>query len=49
VTECVDLGVLALDGGGYRLRTLYVLRLLGTEEEVLETLYTAPERLVPRS
>ncbi|MFL6118679.1 hypothetical protein [Actinophytocola sp.] len=46
VTECVDLGVLALDGGGYRLRTPYVLRLLGTEEEVLETLYTAPERLV---
>ncbi|HEY0699828.1 MAG TPA: hypothetical protein VGD43_18700, partial [Micromonospora sp.] len=45
VTECVDLGVLALDGGRYRLRTPTVLRLLGTEEEVLETLYFAPERL----
>ncbi|MFG1804358.1 hypothetical protein ACGFI4_29845 [Micromonospora carbonacea] len=45
VTECVDLGVLAIDGGRYRLRTPTVLRLLGTEEEVLETLYTAPERL----
>lgn len=49
VTECVDLGVLALDSGRYRLRTPRVLRLLGTEEEVLETLYTAPERLEPPS
>jgi hypothetical protein len=46
VTECVDLGVLALDKGRYRLRTPTVLRLLGTEEEVLDTLYTASERLV---
>ncbi|MBB4675669.1 hypothetical protein [Crossiella cryophila] len=46
VAECVDLGVLAIDGGSYRLRTPTVLRLLGTEEEVLETLYTASERLV---
>ncbi|SNX96542.1 hypothetical protein SAMN06893097_104257 [Geodermatophilus sabuli] len=46
VTECVDLGVLAGGGGRYRLRTPTVLRLLGTEEEVLETLYTASERMV---
>ncbi|MGY1659652.1 hypothetical protein ACI78Q_00320 [Geodermatophilus sp. SYSU D00705] len=45
VAECVDLGVLAADGGRYRLRTPSVLRLLGTEEEVLETLYSAPDRL----
>jgi len=45
VTECLDLGVLAVDGGRYRLRTPTVLRLLGTEEEVFETLYTAPQRL----
>ncbi|MGR6966996.1 hypothetical protein ACU610_21280 [Geodermatophilus sp. URMC 61] len=45
VTECVDLGVLAADGGRYRLRTPSVLRLLGTEEEVLETLLSAPDRL----
>ncbi len=46
VTECVDLGVLALDSSRYRLRTPTVLRLLGTEDEVLDTLYTASERLV---
>ncbi|MPQ99587.1 hypothetical protein GB931_17020 [Modestobacter sp. I12A-02628] len=45
VAECVDLGVLAADSGRYRLRTPTVLRLLGTDEEVLETLYTASERL----
>jgi hypothetical protein len=45
VTECVDLGVLAVDNGGYRIRTPNVLRLLGTEEEVFETLSTAAERL----
>ncbi|KOV85343.1 ATP-binding protein [Nocardia sp. NRRL S-836] len=46
VTECVDLGILALDDSRYRLRTPTVRRLLGTEEEVLDTLYTASERLV---
>jgi hypothetical protein len=45
VTECVDLGVLATDAGRYRMRTPMVLRLLGTEEEILEALYSAPERL----
>jgi hypothetical protein len=45
VTECVDLGILATDTGRYRMRTPMVLRLLGTEEEVLEALYSAPERL----
>ncbi|MGY1635417.1 hypothetical protein ACI78V_02035 [Geodermatophilus sp. SYSU D00742] len=45
VAECVDLGVLAADGGRYRLRTPSVLRLLGTEEEVLEILLSAPDRL----
>jgi hypothetical protein len=45
VTECVDLGILATDSGRYRMRTPMVLRLLGTEEEVLEALYSAPERL----
>jgi hypothetical protein len=44
-TECVDLGILATDAGRYRMRTPMVLRLLGTEEEVLEALYSAPERL----
>jgi len=46
VTECVDLGVLALDGGRYRLRTPMVLRLLGTEDEVLDALTTS-ELVVP--
>jgi hypothetical protein len=46
VAECVDLGVLAVDDGRYRLRTPSVLRLLGTEDEVLETLYSAADRLV---
>jgi hypothetical protein len=45
VTECVDLGILATDTGRYRMRTPMALRLLGTEEEVLEALYSAPERL----
>jgi len=45
VTECVDLGVLAIDNGHYRLRTPMVLRLLGTEDEVLEALYSSSERL----
>jgi hypothetical protein len=45
VNECVDFGVLAIDNGRYRLRTPMVLRLLGTEEEVFEALYGAPDRL----
>lgn len=40
VTECVDLSVLAEDDGRFRVRTPTVLRLLGTEEQVLDVLYT---------
>jgi hypothetical protein len=39
VTECVDLSVLAEDDDRYRIRTPTVLRLLGTEEHVLDVLY----------
>jgi hypothetical protein len=50
VAECVDLGVLALDAGRYRMRTPLAWRLLGSEEDVLETLYSADERLsIPSS
>lgn len=45
VTECCDLGLLTLDNGSYRMRTPYVLRLLGTAEEVAEVLFNADERL----
>ncbi|GAB3048643.1 hypothetical protein GCM10027053_03710 [Intrasporangium mesophilum] len=45
VTECVDLGLLARDGNRYRMRTPTVLRLLGTQDEVIDTLATASERL----
>jgi hypothetical protein len=45
VTECVDLGLLAVAAGAYRMRTPTVLRLLGTADEVLDTLYSAQERL----
>jgi hypothetical protein len=45
VKECVDLGLLAVDDDRYRMRTPMVLRLLGTEDEVLGTLLNAPERL----
>ncbi|SNQ46546.1 conserved hypothetical protein [Frankia canadensis] len=45
VTECVDLGVLALDQGRYRLRTPTVRRLLGTADEVFDTLSMAPQQL----
>ncbi len=46
VTECVDLGLLTRDGNAYRMRTPTVLRLLGTQDEVIDTLVTATERLV---
>ena len=45
VTECCDLGLLTLDDGRYRMRTPYVLRLLGTAEEVAEVLFDAEDRL----
>jgi len=45
VDECRDLGVLARDAEGYRMRTPAVQRLLGTEFEVVEVLESAAERL----
>ncbi|MEU4607422.1 hypothetical protein AB0F43_30930 [Kribbella sp. NPDC023972] len=45
VTECCDLGLLTLDNGAYRMRTPYVLRLLGTADEVAEVLFNAEDRL----
>lgn len=45
VTECVDLGVLADDDGRFRVRTPTVLRLLGTEEHVLDVLYKRTESM----
>jgi hypothetical protein len=45
VTECCDLGLLTLDQGSYRMRTPYVLRLLGTADEVAEVLFSADQRL----
>ena len=35
----------ATEAGRYRMRTPMALRLLGTEEEIVEALYSAPERL----
>ncbi len=45
IVECVDLGLLAGDARAYRMRTPTVWRLLGTEDEVLDTLTTASETL----
>jgi hypothetical protein len=45
VTECADLSVLAEDDGRFRIRTPTVLRLLGTEEHVLDVLYNRIEDL----
>ncbi|MEV8374978.1 ATP-binding protein [Kribbella sp. NPDC056861] len=45
VTECRDLGLLTLDNGRYRMRTPYVLRLLGTADDIAEVLYDAENRL----
>jgi hypothetical protein len=45
VSECVDLGLLSREGTRYRMRTPTVLRLLGTHEEILETLATASDAL----
>jgi hypothetical protein len=45
VTECCDVGLLALDQARYRMRTPTVLRLLGNAEAVAEVLYSAEERL----
>lgn len=45
VTECCDLGLLTEEAGRYRMRTPYVLRLLGTLDEVADLLYNADERL----
>lgn len=45
VSECVDLGLLSRDGTRYRMRTPTVLRLLGTRDEVMETLATASDEL----
>lgn len=46
VTECVDLGLLTRDRNTYRMRTPTVLRLLGTQEEVIEALVDASLVLV---
>jgi hypothetical protein len=46
VTECCDLGLLTLDSGRYRMRTPYVLRLLGTADDVAEVLYDADQQLI---
>ncbi len=45
VAECADLSVLAQDDGRFRIRTPTVLRLLGTEEHVLDVLYNRTEDL----
>lgn len=45
VTECCDLGLLTLDDGRFRMRTPYVLRLLGTIEDIADVLYDADNRL----
>lgn len=45
VDECVDLGLLTRQGAAYRMRTPTVLRLLGTQDEVVDTLATASQRL----
>lgn len=45
VIECCDLGLLTEDAGRYRMRTPYVLRLLGSVDEVTEVLFNAEERL----
>lgn len=45
VDECKDLGVLAADVNGYRMRTPTVQRMLGTEDEIVEFLAEAGERL----
>ncbi|WP_154402691.1 hypothetical protein [Nocardioides speluncae] len=45
VTECCDVGLLALNQGRYRMRTPTVLRLLGNAEAVVDVLTTAEERL----
>jgi len=45
VTECADLSVLAEDDGRFRIRTPTVLRLLGTEEHVLDVLYNRTDDL----
>ncbi|GGK73500.1 hypothetical protein Sme01_06770 [Sphaerisporangium melleum] len=47
--ECVNLGVLAADSGGYRLRTPHVLTLLGGAEEVDTVLSKADEFEQPDS
>ena len=45
VAECCDLGLLTEESGRYRMRTPYVLRLLGSVEDVTEVLLHAEERL----
>jgi hypothetical protein len=42
-TECCDLGLLSFDSARYRMRTPTVLRLLGSEEAVSETLVAAED------
>lgn len=49
LNECVDLGVLSLAAGGYRLRTPNVRELLGSQEEVEEVLATASTFDLPES
>lgn len=49
VTECCDLGLLTHDDGRYRMRTPYVLRLLGTPDEVADVLAGAETNLELRS
>ena len=49
VDECIDLGILAVDAGRYRMRTPTVQRLLGTDIQLMDALTDADAVLVPPS
>lgn len=46
-SECCDLGVLAHSGGRYRMRTQTMLQLLGTANQIAETLESPKDLTVP--